>query len=103
MLNRLMNEKRSDVSTINDRIAGANVRGTAYTESQSRVRLEPAQGQWQLHVESQGVVDSNTLVNGGPVRFRSHGSTNFTARKSVVVDANGVAMQATSVDASNFN
>jgi hypothetical protein len=103
MLNRLMGDDRSEVTSINDRIAGARVHGTAHTEAQSRVRLQPAEGQWQIEVQSQGVVDSNTLVNGGPVRFRNQGTTNFTARKSVVVDAEGVFMQPSNVDATNFN
>ena len=103
LLNRLIGPERSDVRPISDRIAGAQVHGRAHTRSESHVRLAPAVGHWKLDVEATGVVESNTLADGGPVRLRSRGETDFTARRSIVVDANGVTLQPTVVNASSHN
>ncbi len=103
MLNRLAGGERSEEQPVRDRIAGTPVRGHSHTLSQSSVRLEPAAGRWQLDVEAQGVVESQTLANGGRARLRSVGATDFTAQKTVIVDTNGVSLQPTMVDVTNYN
>jgi hypothetical protein len=102
-LNRLVAQDRSDVQALRDRIAGTPVRGQSHTQSESRVRLDPAAGRWQMTVEADGLVDSHTLVDGGAARLRSHSATDFAARKSVLVDPQGVQLQRTVVDATNRN
>lgn len=103
MLNRFVASERTEMQSVYDRIAGTPVRGQSHTLSESRVRLEPATGRWQLGIEAEGVVKSNTLADGGQARLRSYGATNFTAQKSVVVDPNGVWLQPTVVGATNHN
>ena len=103
LLNRLIGGERSEVRPVRDRIAGTPVRGRSTTISQSHVRLEPATGHWRMDVEAQGVVESDTLANGGRARVRSFGATDFTAEKTVVVDADGVRLQPTVVDATNYS
>jgi hypothetical protein len=102
-LNRFVAQERSEIQPLRDRIAGTPVRGRSYTQSESRLRLDPAAGRWQMTVEADGLVDSQTLVDGGSARLRSHSATNFAARKSVLVDANGVRLRRTMVDANNHN
>jgi hypothetical protein len=103
LLNRFVAEERSEVQPLRDRIAGTPVRGQSHTQSESRVRLDPAAGRWQMTVEADGHVDSHTWVDGGAARLRSHSATEFAARKPVVVDPNGVRLQRTVVDATNRN
>jgi hypothetical protein len=103
MLNRLVGQQRSEMRPVRDRIAGTPVRGQSHSHSESRVRLEPATGRWQMDVQSQGVVESDTLANGGRARLRSVGATQFSAEKSIVVDENGVRLNATTVGATNHN
>ena len=103
LLNHLVAQERSEVRPLHDRIAGAAVRGNSHTESGSRVRLDPVDGRWHLTVEATGVVDSNTLADGGSARLRSRTMTDFAARKSILVDTDGVRLQRTVVNATSHN
>jgi hypothetical protein len=103
MLNRLVAQKRSEMRPVRDRIAGTPVRGRSQTNSESFVRLVPAHGRWQLDLQTQGTVESDTLANGGNARLRSFGATDFTAQKSIVVDTLGVHVQSSYVNATNYN
>lgn len=103
LLNRLVAQERSETQALRDRIAGTPVRGRSRLQSESRVRLDPATGRWQLTVEAEGVVDSNTLADGGRARVRSQSATDFTAHKSITVDPDGVRLQRTVVNASTHN
>jgi hypothetical protein len=103
LLNRIVSQERSEVRALRDRIAGAAVRGQSHTQSASNVRLEPVEGRWQMTVEAAGVVSSNTLADGGAARLRSHSTTDFSARKSVLVDGGGVRLQQASVRANSRN
>lgn len=98
LINRFVDEHKSEVRPVRDRIGGASVRGSSHVQSSSRVKLEPATGLWDMGIESQGTVESNSLADGGPARFRSKMDTEFAVRKRVVVDANGVLLQPASVD-----
>lgn len=103
MLNRFVSSERSESRMVCERIAGTPVRGHAETTSQNRVKLMPATGQWQMDLEADGVVDSTTLADGGAAQIQSHGATEFTAKKSITIDPEGVRMAATSVRANNKN
>jgi hypothetical protein len=103
LLNRLAGDRHSEVRALRDRIAGAPVSGQSHTASESRVRLNPVEGGWHLTVEAQGTVDSNTLADGGNARLRSRSATGFTASKSVIVDAEGVHLERTAVNATSHN
>jgi hypothetical protein len=103
LLNRFVGEQRSEVRPVRERIAGTPVRGQSHTMSESSIRLQPAEGRWQLDVEAQGVVDSRTLADGGRARLRSRSATDFIAQKTIVVDTSGVQLQPTVVDATNHN
>jgi hypothetical protein len=102
LLNRVVAQQRSETKRVRDRIAGTPVRGESYTRSESRVRLHPATGHWHMDVQTQGVVESNTMASGGRARLRSFGSTDFLAQKSIVVDSTGVRMNSATVDATNY-
>jgi hypothetical protein len=56
-----------------------------------------------LDIESKGSVQSNALADGGQARFRSQTSTDFSARKRIVVDATGVLLQPASIDVNSHN
>jgi hypothetical protein len=103
MINRLVAQKRSEMNAVRDWIAGTPVRGQSVTHSESFVRLAPAAGYWHLDLQTHGIVESDTLANGGRARLRSFGATDFTAQKSIVVDTNGVHVQSARVGATNYN
>ncbi len=103
MINRTMKSQRSESRPVNDVIAGAFVHGQSEIFSQSRVALSPSNDEWKLRVETNGVVESNTLANSGPVRLRSQGQTDFSGSKTVTVRADGMHMQESDVDANSHN
>ena len=103
MLNRFVDEERSDIRTLRDNIAGTPIWGRSHTLSESRVVLDPVTGRWQVTVVADGVVDSNTTADGGQARLRSRSATEFNARKLVVVNPEGVQMQPTIVNATARN
>lgn len=103
MLNRLAGVERNELKPVNSQIAGTYVHGQSSVHSESRVLFDPSADEWQLELKADGVVDSNTLANGGPVRFRSRGTTDFSARKTVVVNDKGVHLKQSSVNASCSN
>jgi hypothetical protein len=103
MLNRYIDQERSESRPLRDRIGGASIRGQTQFQSTSRVTLEPAVGRWDLDVQSQGTVRSSALADGGQAQFRSQTSTDFSARKRVVVGATGVVLQPASIDVDSHN
>jgi hypothetical protein len=104
MLNRFLEQEEAQVRTLRDRIAGTPVRGQSHTQSSSRVRLDPTTDRWQLEVEAQGTVESNTLADGGPAQLRSRFATDFAARKRVLVNSDGgVVLQPTYIDVESHN
>lgn len=80
MLNRLAGVERNEWQPVNRQIAGAYVHGQSNVHSESRVQLDPSVSEWQVQLKANGAVDSNTLANSGPVRFRSRGTTDFSAQ-----------------------
>jgi hypothetical protein len=101
MLNRLAGVERDEWQPVNSQIAGAYVRGQSNVHSQSHVLLDPSGDEWLLELKADGVVDSNTMANSGPVRFRSRGTTDFIGRKQIVVNDKGVHLKQSDVSASN--
>ena len=103
MINRSVKSERSESRPVQDRIAGAFVRGQSDVFSKSRVELNPASDEWRLKVVTNGVVESNTLADAGQAQLFSHGATDFSGSKSVIVRADGVHMQESDVDANWHN
>jgi hypothetical protein len=103
MLNRLADQRRSESKPVRDRIAGTFVRGQSNMRSESHVLLDPSADTWQLELRATGAVESNTLADGGPVQFRSRGTTSFSACESVVVNDNGIQFKRSDVDATCRN
>jgi len=103
MINRMVSANRLESRPVSDRIAGAFVRGQSDISSRSRVELAPANDEWQLKVETSGVVESTTQADAGPVRLRSRGATDFSGSKSVIVRADGVHLQPSNIEATSRN
>jgi hypothetical protein len=103
MLNRLAGQTRNEMKPVHDQIAGTYVHGRSNVYSESHVLLDPSADEWQLRLTAKGVVESNTTANGGPVRFRSRGTTDFSAHKTIVVNDKGVHLKQSDADASCRN
>jgi hypothetical protein len=103
MLNRLAGVERNESQPVSRQIAGTYVHGHSNVHSESRVLLDPSVDEWQLELKADGVVTSDTHANGGPVRFRSQGTTEFSARKTIVVNDKGVHFKPSNVEVSSSN
>ncbi len=103
MINRLVGPERAESRPVRDRIAGAYVHGDSEITARSRVELAPADNEWNLKVQTNGVVESRTSASSGPVRLRSHGATDFHGSKTVVVRPDGVHLRPSDVEANASN
>jgi hypothetical protein len=103
LLSRYVSQPEPEIRPVHDRIAGTPVRGQSQTIAENRVRLEPTSGRWQVDLEAEGVVASNTVADGGQARLRSHGTTQFSAQKSIVVATDGVHVGRSAVNAESRN
>jgi hypothetical protein len=101
LLSRYVTQPQPEMRPVHDRIVGTPVHGISQTVAESRINLAPDTARWNLGLESNGTVSSDTLANGGSAILHTLGTTEFTAEKPIVVDKEGVQMGASTVDASN--
>ena len=78
MLNRLAGDERTESKPVRDQIGGTYVHGRSNVRSESRVLLDPSADEWQLELSANGVVESNTLADGGPVHSAAGARPTFT-------------------------
>jgi hypothetical protein len=90
LFNRLIPPQEPAVVPVNDRIAGAVVRGRSRTETQVRVRLLPDTSVWRLGLEVEGVVQSQTRSDVGPARVRNASRMQYEARKLIMINRYGL-------------
>jgi hypothetical protein len=90
MFNRLIPPQEPTMSPVNEQIAGAEVHGRSRTETQVHMRLIPAATVWQLGLEVQGTVRSQTYSDVGPARVRNASQMEYEARKVIMLDPNGL-------------
>ena len=101
MLERFVAQQHEEVSPVHDRIAGTPVRGESITSADNKVKLEPDASRWNMGLESDGTVDSQTVADAGQVKLDTCGTTDFTAQKSIIVDPNGVQLGSSTADTHN--
>lgn len=92
LIRRLLPQPEPIVAPVRDRIAGTPVSGRSTTETQLGVRLVPDANAWRIGLEAEGVVTSRTYSRGGPAVLGAQGSTEFSAKKLLLLTP--VGMQA---------
>ena len=90
LLRRYLPPPQPTVEPVHTRIAGALVRGQAYTQTNLSVRLLPDPFVWRFGLEARGTVQSRTFANPGPVVFRNRSATTFLGRKLITVERRGM-------------
>jgi hypothetical protein len=101
LLNRLVERERTEMRRVHERIAGTPVRGRSMTVAESRIQLEPDGGRVRIGWETEGTVDSLTRTEGGPATLKTRGTTNFTARKPIMIESDGVQLPPSNAYAAN--
>jgi hypothetical protein len=103
MVNRMMAKPRTESRPVRDKIAGAFVSGQSEIYANTKVDLAPAQNEWQMKVNTSGMIQSNTMASSGPAQLRSRGQIDFSGTKNVVVRPDGVHLQPSDVEATSRN
>jgi hypothetical protein len=80
------------VEAVEDNILGAWVSGISQTNTKVRIVLVPDEHRWNIGLEAQGEVASDTASSKGPATFYQRGWSMFRARKRVTVDRRGIRM-----------
>ncbi len=90
LLNRMMPKQKPTISSVNEQVAGAKVRGRARTTTQLRVRLMPDPDAWHFALEANGKVYSDTRSDTWPARIRNAAKMQYQGRKEISIDAEGL-------------
>ena len=90
LINRLIPQQRPQVEPVQDNILGAYVEGKSHTRTRLRLVLLPDRSRWQVGLEAEGQVDSDTASSRGPATFYQYGNAFFRARKRLTVDRRGI-------------
>lgn len=92
LVNRLIPQDQAQVEAVRDNILGADVEGQSHTRTRLRMVLLPDRNRWQIGLEAEGQVASNTASSKGPATFYQDGQAFFHARKRVTVDRRGIRL-----------
>jgi hypothetical protein len=90
LMNRMMPKPSSTMSSVNEQIAGAKVKGRARTVTQVQVRLLPNDQSWQMALEARGAVYSNTRSQTWPARVHNSAKMFYQAHKMILIDGQGM-------------
>jgi hypothetical protein len=93
LVNRLLPKAQRLYEPVVDTIQGAQVRGDSLTTTQVRLVLVPDPQRWNVGLEANGEVATNTLSSKGPATFNQNGVSLFRSRKRVLVDRRGIRLQ----------
>ncbi|MEX0792482.1 MAG: hypothetical protein WD045_05065 [Pirellulaceae bacterium] len=89
LLQVMLPDMEPDERPINDTILGARVFGRSRSQSRLSARPVPDEKQWRVQLEVNGVVDSSTSSESGPVTVFNRGRSRYTAVKQVAVGPQG--------------
>jgi hypothetical protein len=92
LVNRLIPQEQAQLEPVRDNILGADVEGQSHTRTRLRMVLLPDRGRWQIGLEADGHVASDTASSKGPATFYQQGNAVFRARKRVTVDRRGIRL-----------
>jgi hypothetical protein len=93
LVNRMIPRTKQLYEPVQDTIQGAWVEGDSHTSTRLRLVLVPDRSRWNIGLEAQGEVASNTSSSKGPAVFYQNGISFFRARKRVTVDRRGIRLQ----------
>jgi hypothetical protein len=103
LINRLIPQQRAQVEPVQDNILGAYVEGQSHTRTRLRLVLLPDRSRWQVGLEAEGQVDSDTASSKGPATFYQYGNAFFRARKRLTVDRRGIRVFNAEANAQSHN
>ncbi|MCI0360008.1 MAG: hypothetical protein L0211_16140 [Planctomycetaceae bacterium] len=93
LVNRMLPKAQQLYEPVVDTIQEAEVRGESLTTTRVRLVLVPDRHRWNIGLEANGEVASNTSSSKGPAKFYQNSTSLFRARKRVTVDRRGIRLQ----------
>ena len=90
LINRLLPQLQPATEDVDDEILGAQVLGQSSTTTELFVRLLPDPRGIRIVLEASGTVTSETTASKGPAVFYSDGFSDYSTRKLVLVDPQGI-------------
>jgi hypothetical protein len=99
LVNRMIPPQNPQVEAVEDNIVGAWVSGQSQTSTNVRVTLVPDKQKWNLSLEADGQVATDTSSSKGPATFFQHGWSFFKARKKITMDCRGIRAYSAEADA----
>ncbi len=90
-MNQMMPRQKPIVAPVNERIAGAKVRGQSRTTTSLHVRLIPDPAAWRFGLEASGKVYSTTRSETWPARVRNAAKMQYQARKVITINQQGLS------------
>ena len=98
LLNQLLPDVPSRTTPIRQTIVGLPVRGTGVVQSDLGIQLVPAQGAWNLLLNTDGSIDGRTGSSQWPVRVLNRSQTQFAAATPIRIDQQKLTIGDTSVE-----
>jgi len=92
LVNRFLPQNTQQLEAVEDVIQGAWVSGQSNTNTKLRVALVPDRQRWNIGLEANGQVASDTSSSKGPATFYQNGWSFFRARKRLTVDRRGIRL-----------
>jgi hypothetical protein len=99
LVRKLLARPVSRATSINDRIVGTPVSGTANMTGHVNLGFVPSHDRAIIDLTLNGQIHSQTVGHGGPVQVHSGGVTNFSAVKRVMFDHRGIQVLPAQVNA----
>ncbi len=103
LANRMIPSQTPQLEAVEDTILGAWVSGQSQTNTKVRVVLTPDKHRWNVGLEAQGDVLSDTSSSKGPATFYQRGWSMFRARKRLTVDHRGIRLFSAEAEANANN
>ena len=101
LIDRMLPQEVTRSERINDMVAGTRVIGRGRATTRLRVDLLPDAARWQLALEANGELVSNTWSKVGPAKFYNHSHSRFELHEVLTVDGHGYAIRRTGSDANS--
>ncbi len=99
LVNRMIPQQTPQLEAVEDNIVGAWVSGQSQTNTKVRITLIPDKEHWNIALEAEGQVASDTASSKGPATFYQRGWSLFRARKRLMVDHRGIKVFTAEADA----
>jgi hypothetical protein len=101
LVNRMLPAIGASDEEIDEEIYGTWVSGTSHTQTELNTVLIPDGVRWRVGVEARGEVESETAANAGVATFYNDALSRYLARKTLLVDRNGVRAQRAEAEANS--